>query len=90
MGESPVRDDCRSTCGCGRELVGRDAVSDQFANHLRDLDHLRGSLDYGVTQIGDDQARSCSVAGLSGRGSTPARMASQVVHRQVGFSSTRT
>ena len=36
MGESPVRDDYRSTCGCGRELVGRDAARYQFANHLRD------------------------------------------------------
>ena len=44
----------------------------------------------GTYQIGDDQARSCRVAGRSGRGSTPARIASQVFHRQVGFSSTRT
>jgi len=41
-------------------------------------------------QIGDDQARSWIVAGRSGRGSMPARSASQVDQRQVGFSSTRT
>ena len=44
MGESPVRDDYRSTCGCGRELVGRDAARYQFANHLRDLAHLARPL----------------------------------------------
>jgi len=40
-------------------------------------------------QIGDDQARSWIVAGRSSRGSTADRIASQVDHRQTGFSSTR-
>ena len=44
----------------------------------------------GATQIGDDQARSWMVAGRSGRGSTPARIASHVDQRHDGFSSTRT
>ena len=44
----------------------------------------------GVTQMGDDHARSCSVPGTSSRSAVPDRIASQVVHRQVGFSSTRT
>ena len=43
----------------------------------------------GRYQIGDDQARSWIVGGRSGRGLTPARIASQVDQRQVGFSSTR-
>ena len=44
----------------------------------------------GATQIGDDQARSWMVVGKSGRGSTPARIASHVDQRHDGFSSTRT
>ena len=44
---------------------------------------------HGRYQIGDDQALSWIVGGRSGRGSTPARIASQVDQRQVGFSSTR-
>ena len=44
---------------------------------------------HGRYQIGDDQARSWIVGGSPGRGSTPARIASQVDQRQVGFSSTR-
>ena len=39
--------------------------------------------------MGEDQARSCSVFAKSGLGSTPARIASHVDHRQVGFSMTR-
>ena len=44
----------------------------------------------GVTNIGDDQARSCNVFLRSERGATPALTASQVDQRQVGFSRTRT
>jgi hypothetical protein len=44
----------------------------------------------GTYQIGDDQARSWMVVGRFGAGATPARTASQVDHRQVGFWSTRT
>ena len=44
---------------------------------------------HGWYQIGDDQARSWIVGGKPGLGSTPARIASQVDQRQVGFSSTR-
>lgn len=43
----------------------------------------------GVYQMGDDQARSWIVACMSGRGFTPARIASQVDQRQTGFSNTR-
>ena len=44
----------------------------------------------GSIQIGEDQARSWRVLYQSGRGGDPARRASQVDQRQVGFSSTRT
>ena len=42
-----------------------------------------------VTQIGELQARSCITGLISGRGVTPARMASQVDQRQVGFCNAR-
>lgn len=41
------------------------------------------------TQIGDDHARCCTVAGTSAGRSTPASLASAVVQRQLGFSNTR-
>ena len=44
---------------------------------------------YGEYQMGELQARSCMVAGRSGLGGTPCRMASHVDQRQLGFSSTR-
>ena len=44
----------------------------------------------GSYQIGDENARSWIVLGTTPRGVVPARMASQVDHRHVGFSSTRT
>jgi hypothetical protein len=44
----------------------------------------------GRNQIGDDHALSWMVAGRSARGATPARIASQVDHRQDGFSRART
>ena len=45
---------------------------------------------YGLYQMGEDQARSWMVFFRSDLGSTPARTASQVDQRQVGFSSART
>ena len=45
--------------------------------------------DWGAIQMGELQARSWMVVGKSLRGGTPARRASQVDQRQVGFSSTR-
>ena len=44
----------------------------------------------GTYQMGEDHARSWMTVGRSGFGSTPARTASQVDQRQVGFSRTRT
>ena len=45
---------------------------------------------YGTTQIGELQARSCTMAGTSASRGSPARRASRVLQRGVGFSSTRT
>ena len=45
---------------------------------------------WGRVQIGDDQPRCCTVVGRSSGGSIPALLASDVVQRQLGFSSTRT
>ena len=45
---------------------------------------------HGEYQIGDDHARSWIVRGSPSGGFSPARIASHVVQRQVGFSNTRT
>ena len=59
-------------------------------DHWLPLERLMHHLASGITQIGDVHARSCIVFFRSSRGATPARTASQVDHRQVGFSRTLT
>ena len=44
----------------------------------------------GIYQIGEDQALSCIVEGISDLGLLPDFIASQVDHLQVGFSKTLT
>ena len=50
---------------------------------------IKAVYPFGIYQIGDDQARSWMVASRSARGDKPARIASHVDQRQVGFSKTR-
>ena len=74
-------------------LASHERLSDENVRPLR-VDGVSEShrivTCHGRYQIGDDHARSWIVVGMPGRGSTPARRASHVDHRQVGFSSTLT
>ena len=85
-------------CPCDLGITGRvvgitlkDAhVVIAVAGCWRRIAVRAGLHGYGTYQMGDDQARSWMVAGRPGFGGFPARMASQVDQRQVGFCSTRT
>ena len=68
-------------------------VTGQFAKYLagatRRVSRWGPHRTAGAIHIGELQARSWIVAGTFDVGSTPARIASQVDQRQVGFCSTR-
>lgn len=77
---------------CHRTTLGKtfgSMIGGEDSKNDGSLAIADGSDQRGTIQIGEDHARSWMVVAKSGLGAVPARIASQVDQRQVGFSSTR-